>query len=333
MDIAQEEMQFLGILGICGQSFKLIFSHRKIFSQITLALIVPLSLIFLAHIQISNVLFSNILNKANELDDTPREDDRYHRLHRSFSSQLVYFCLFKLAYFIALLVFSLLSTAAVVFTVATIYTAGELTFKKVMRVVPNVWKRLIITFLCTFLAFLLYNVVMALILVLWYFTAAPTQAALPTLIIIAILYACGFVYLTVVWQLASVVSVLEDSKGFKAMVKSKNLIKGKAWVAIAIFLMLIVCLIGIEAIFELLVVHGGEFGVVGRVGFGAICCLLMFKLVLFGLVVQTVIYFVCKSYHHESIDRSSLSTHLEVYLGDYVRLRAKDVQLERVNNV
>ncbi|XAR62419.1 hypothetical protein NMG60_11017165 [Bertholletia excelsa] len=332
MDIAQEGMQFLGILGICTQSFKLIFSHRKIFSQITLALVVPLSLIFLAHFQVSDLLFSNILNKAFELYDTPRDSDRYHSLHRSIIFQLVYFCLFKLAYFTALLIFSLLSTAAVVFTVATIYTAGELTFKKVMKVVPNVWKRLVITFLCTFLAFFLYNVVMVLILMLWFFTAANNQAGLPTFIIIVILYACGFVYLTVVWQLASVVSVLEDSKGFVAMMKSKNLIKGKTWAAIIIFIMLIVGVIGIEVIFELLVVHG-EFAVVGRIGFGVVCCLLMFKLVLFGLVVQTVIYFVCKSYHHESIDRSTLSTHLEVYLGDYVRLTAKDVQLERVNNV
>ncbi|KAK4387356.1 hypothetical protein Sango_2342200 [Sesamum angolense] len=42
----------------------------------------------------------------------------------------------------------------------------------------------------------------------------------------------------------------------------------------------------------------------------------------------TVIYFVCKSYHHENIDKSALSDHLEVYVGDYVPLKGKDIQLK-----
>ncbi|GAU34592.1 hypothetical protein TSUD_15070 [Trifolium subterraneum] len=35
-----------------------------------------------------------------------------------------------------------------------------------------------------------------------------------------------------------------------------------------------------------------------------------------------------QSYHHENIDKSALADHLEVYLGEYVPLTAKDVQLE-----
>jgi len=50
---------------------------------------------------------------------------------------------------------------------------------------------------------------------------------------------------------------------------------------------------------------------------------------LIGLLTQSVFYFVCKSYHHESIDKSSLSDHLEVYLGDYVPLnKNSSIQLK-----
>ncbi|KAL8510732.1 hypothetical protein ACS0TY_017521 [Phlomoides rotata] len=38
--------------------------------------------------------------------------------------------------------------------------------------------------------------------------------------IVFIVYAFGFVYLTIVWQLGSVVSILEDSYGIKAVIKS-----------------------------------------------------------------------------------------------------------------
>ena len=69
-------------------------------------------------------------------------------------------------------------------------------------------------------------------------------------------------------------------------------------------------------------------GPAGRVAAGIGSLLLLLKVFLFGLVVQTVLYFVCKSYHHENIDKSALSEHLEGYLGDYVPLKSKDVQME-----
>ena len=136
----------------------------------------------------------------------------------------------------------------------------------------------------------------------------------------------GFVYISVVWHVASVVSVLEDDCcGIQAMVKSKALIKGKMKLAISIFLFLNLWFIGIQMAYERYVVLGGS--VWWRIAFGNLCFNLLVILILFGLVIQTVIYFVCKSYHHESIDKSSLADHLEVYLGDYVPLTSKDVQL------
>uniref|UniRef100_A0A5B7CCM6 Uncharacterized protein n=1 Tax=Davidia involucrata TaxID=16924 RepID=A0A5B7CCM6_DAVIN len=333
MDREQEETQFLGLFGIYVESYKIIFSWRKIFSQITLALILPLSFIFLAHIEVSEQLFSRILHNEFELDETRAGTKRYNKLSDILSTEWTYFWLFKFAYFTFLLIFSLLSTSAVVYTVACIYTAREVTFRKVMSVVPKVWKRLMVTFLCTFLAFFAYNVVAALVIVLWALTVGDTQIGAVVFFIILILYAVGFVYMTIVWQLASVVSVLEDSRGMKAMTKSKELIKGKMWIAIIIFFKLNLSLVVIQILFGRFVVHvhgGSSLGLFHRVGFGLLCLLLLFKLFLFGLVIQTVLYFVCKSYHHENIDKSTLSDHLEVYLlGEYVPLKTKDVQLEQ----
>ncbi|XP_065631902.1 uncharacterized protein LOC111984331 [Quercus suber] len=238
MDREQEEMQFLSLFGIYKEACKIMYSWRRLLGQISLVLILPLSVIFLVHMQVSEVLFSKIVHSEIFLDDTRAGSHTYNKVSNVLSSEWTTFWLFNAAYFTILLILSLLSTSAVVYTIACIYTGREVDFKKVMSVVP--------------------------------------KAFIPISIVFMILYFVGFAYMTIVWQLASVVTVLEDTYGFGAMIKSKALIEGKM-----------------------------------------------------GVAALTVLYFVCKSYHHENIDKSALSDHLEVYLGEYVPLKAKDVQLEQ----
>lgn len=141
-------------------------------------------------------------------------------------------------------------------------------------------------------------------------------------LLLFVAYLIGFVYIFIIWNLASVVSVLEDVYGFPALVKSRGLIKGKMGVAVACFFVLFICILGIEMVFDYLVFPGR---VKFRDGVGSLCLFFLFVVSLFGLVVQTLIYFVCKSYHHEKIDKNSLADHLEGLLGEYVTPKAKDV--------
>lgn len=329
MDREQEEMQFLGFFGIYKEASKIINSWRKIFSQITLTLILPLSFIFLIHIEVSNLLFRKILYHSIEMDETNPNTPQYNKLSDMVSSEWITLLLFKIGYFTLLLIFSLLSTSAVVYTIASIYTAKDVTFKKVMSVVPKVWKRLMLTFLCAFGAFFAYNIVTMLVIILWAVTIGVNSGGFVVFSLIAVLYFIGFVYLSLVWQLASVVTVLEDSCGVRAMMKSKELIKGKMVLSIFIFLTLVGSFVLIRLLFKETVVDGWSVGSVDRTAYGVLCFLLLSCLFLFGLVLQTVLYFVCKSYHHENIDKSALADHLEVYRGEYVPLKAKDVQLEQ----
>ncbi|PON60846.1 polyadenylate-binding protein 1-B-binding protein [Parasponia andersonii] len=331
MDIEQEEMQFLGVFDIFKEAYKIILTWRKIFSQITLTLIFPLSLLILIHIEVSDILFRKIIHNEIDLDETQVGTPKYNKLSDLISSEWTYLWLFKAAYFTFLLIFSLLSTSAVVYTVASVFTARELSFKKVMSVVPKVWKRLMVTFLWTFLAFFAYNVVAMILLIVVFVImgAVSYYLGIGTLVVLGVSYVGGFIYLGLVWQLASVVSVLEDARGIQAMNKSKALMKGKMWTAIFIFGILTVLSFVIQFAFQKLVVHGWSFGELDRICYGILSLLVFVKLMLFGLVIQTILYFVCKSFHHENIDKSALSDHLEVYLlGEYVPLKAKDVQLE-----
>ncbi|OMO56200.1 hypothetical protein COLO4_35751 [Corchorus olitorius] len=330
MNSEQEELQSLGFFGILKESSKIIFSWRKIFSQITLAFILPLSFIFLAHIQISQFIFVDILRDQNALQNsagTPYSD----KLSGAVSSKWVAFWLFKAAYFIVFLVLALLSTAAVVYTVACIYTGKEISFKKVMSVVPRVWKRLIVTFLWSFAIVLVYNfvAVFCLLLPVLIIYLGFSNVGVAIFVVLFLLYLAGLIYIAVVWQLAGVVSVLEDVYGIQAMKKSKALIKGKMGVALALFLLLILCFGVIQTLFQFEVAFFWSLSVGMRILIGILCLLLLFNAILFGLVAKTVLYFVCKSHHHENIDKSILADHLEVYVGEYLPLKSKDVQLEQ----
>ncbi|KAL5075625.1 hypothetical protein RYX36_014609 [Vicia faba] len=328
MDREQEEMQFLGLFGIYKESNKIIVSCSKIFSQIALILMLPLSFIFLIHIDVSNILFKKIMINTQEVVHTPQGTPQYQKLSDIISSEWTTFLLFKLAYFTCLLIFSLLSTSAVVYTIASFYTARDVSFKTVMNVVPKVWKRLMVTFLCTFIAFFVYNIMAILVFIIWAVSIGYNSGGVVILVIIGILYFVGALYLTVVWQLASVVTILEDSYGVEAMMKSNELIKGKVGLSIVLFLMLSVSIFGIQFLFTKVVVGGWWVSLVVRTMSGILCVVLLPNMFLFGLVIQTVLYFVCKSYHHQSIDKSVLSEHLEVYHGEYEPLKDKDVQLE-----
>ena len=70
--------------------------------------------------------------------------------------------------------------------------------------------------------------------------------------------------------------------------------------------------------------EGVRFGVDGQ---NSVFFLLLSHMFLLMLVIQTVMYFVCKSYHREIVDKSALSYHLEVY-ECYEPLKTKDVQLD-----
>ncbi|KAL3721439.1 hypothetical protein ACJRO7_033868 [Eucalyptus globulus] len=331
MDREQHELQFLGFLGVYRETTKIILKWRTIFAQIMLVLILPLCVVSLAAFEVLQLLTFKI---DFDLDNAWKYSPRYRDLSRMIKKEWIAFCLYELGYFIFVFIFSLLSTLAVVYTVACIYAAKQITFKKIMSVVPRVWKRLMVTFFWCFAPFFVYNVVavgllIAWLVTVWQFAVCPALG-IAVAVILLILSIVGFVYIAMIWLMASVISVLEDAYGRKAMVKSRRLIKGKMGLWVWCFLGVLVWSVLVQAFFESLLVLGlPPIGV--TIGVGLICLMLLLMLTLFNLVVQTVIYFVCKSYHHENIDSFCLSDHLEGRLGDRPSEGQKAVQLEQLH--
>ncbi|XP_071694297.1 uncharacterized protein [Rutidosis leptorrhynchoides] len=316
MDKDQSEMQNVGFFGLYKETFKTIFSWKKIFFQITISFILPLSFIFLAHI-----IIADVLNWRIERYD---HNENYY-IHRRVSSQWIGYWIFKFIYLTLLFFFSLLSTAAIVYTLATVYTDGDITFKKLLKILPSVWKRLALTFLWTYFGFFIYNVVSGVVAVIWKTTISDTTFGWIVFWVLFSIYAIGFIYITALWQLASVVTVLESSYGLKAMLKGHDLIKGKRWLSWFVFFVLYCFFAGILILFYVFVWNFTFFTII----IGIVCLFLLMNLFLVGYVAQTMLYLVCKSHHGEPIDKAGLSTQLGGYLGQFepVFRANKDVEL------
>lgn len=149
--------------------------------------------------------------------------------------------------------------------------------------------------------------------------------------VIFLLFLVVHVYITALWHLASVISVLEPVYGFVAMKKSYELLKGKTRIAsVLVFAYLALCGV-IGFLFGAVVVHGGNnYGVFVRIVVGGFLVGVLVIVNLVGLLVQSVFYYVCKSYHHQGIDKTALHDHLGGYLGEYVPLKSS-IQMENLD--
>ncbi|XP_047938122.1 uncharacterized protein LOC125185602 [Salvia hispanica] len=285
--------QLNNIYFILMESVTIIFSWKKIFTQITIATIFPLYLLSLLH----ELLFSNILH--NSFNNSPNK---------------WWFCLFNAAYIVLFLVLSLVSTSGVVEAVALVYTAKEPRFAEVMGVVPRVWKRVTATFLWSLLLVVTYNTA----------AFAPISPWVSYNLIFYSVYAAGFVYISIIWHLASVVSVLEECGGVDAMIKGLGLVKGRMVISGVVFFLLNLCFVWIEVVFQRYVVVGEM--VWRRIGCGIVSLLVLCGITLLGLVTQTVVYFDCKLYHGEiNIIPIANSNDARVDLGDYAPFRSNEL--------
>lgn len=307
----------LGFFGVLKKTFELIFSNKKIFSQITFALIVPLSLIFQANILVTQLLSSKMFGNNDNMHPT-FDIFQYSNLNLSELNSfkgVVFWALIKFSYFFFTLIFSFLCTSTVAFIVSCIYTGNDINVKKAFSIIPKVWKQVLFTLLISLFIVFSYDVVFGslLVLTLGFLLNGP---AIIAGVVALILFFAGSLYITITWHLAIVVSVLEENVyGIKAITKSRFLLKGKIGLAMGMLVISGVCSAVIDAIFQKFALRELLIQNVGiRVGIGVFCFLLESLLILFYLVVQAVVYYVCKSYHADGFAGDAAHQQKVIYI-------------------
>ncbi|KAI3850326.1 hypothetical protein MKW92_036136 [Papaver armeniacum] len=287
----------MGFFGMYMDACKITVLWKKLCSQIVLATILPLTILYLSDIQISDFILS-------------------HTFQNNKKTKWIVFGITRFVYSILILIFYLFSTSSVVYSVSCFYTSKDPNLKRVVGIFPKVWGRLLVTFLLLFFIMAICTTVY-LGLILLFVSSFHGRKVLAFIICLTIPYFIVFLYMTTVWNMAMVISVLEKDYGRKALVKSMRLIKGRIWVSSFIFIAVEIIFTGMSVGFYSMVLGRKKLNLVGKIFVGIIWYLLSAYFLHFYLVIQAVVYFVCKSYHGEDI--SNVAAHLEVSHENFVR--------------
>jgi hypothetical protein len=197
-----EELETLKAIDLLRESITIPRASPRIFSLITLSLVFPLSFSILAHSLFTHPIFLRL--EAN-MDSNSLSSS-------SSDPNFEYFLLFfyQFIYLFFLFTFSLLSTAAVVFTVASLYSNKAVTYSDTMSAIRPIFPRLFRTFIWVSLIMVVYNGLLVLTILVLVVVFGPYSAAFMFLLVpIVLLFLAIHVYISTLWHLASVVTVLE----------------------------------------------------------------------------------------------------------------------------
>ncbi|MCL7025418.1 hypothetical protein MKW94_018218 [Papaver nudicaule] len=308
---AAEDLKFLNSNQIIKEAVKIPAKSSPLkFLLITLTLILPLSLIQL-FFEISLSRF--LITFGDSFSTGTTNHSSAVSLIRTYSVQ-------ELFYILSLFLFTLVSTSAIVFTVASLYASKPVSFIPALFAIPRMFKHLVITFfyvlllmIFNYLVFCTPGVVLA-----WLDRSTDDALSWGLIIIFSIFYVCFHLYVTTLWHLASVISVLEPNVyGLAAMKKSKQLLAGRTSIALALASLYGWTIWTLELAFQFGMQHFPPVHFMGKVLFGLLCLFMMAAVNLTGLLVQSVFYFACKSHHNQVVDKRVLYDHLGGYdLGD-----------------
>ncbi|MCL7048584.1 hypothetical protein MKW94_021403 [Papaver nudicaule] len=304
---AAEDLKFFNANQIINEAVKIPAKSSPVkFLLITLTLILPLSLIqllFENHNFILYLIFDDYFSGHHH------SSSAYNQFIRTYSVD-------EFFYILSLFFFSLLSTSAIVFTVASLYASKSVSFIPTLFAIPRIFKHLVVTFFYVLLL-MIVNYLAACVPISVLPSAKINGALLLVIIFIFdVIYDLVHIHVTALWHLASVISVLEPNVyGLAAMKKSKQLLRGRTDIAFELASLYLLATWMIEFVFELVMqlpVH-----IMVTLLLGLLCLLMLVAVNLTGLLVQSVFFFACKSHHNQVVDKKLLYDHLGGYdLGD-----------------
>ncbi|MCL7042017.1 hypothetical protein MKW94_001112 [Papaver nudicaule] len=309
---AAEDLKFLNARQIISEAVRIPARSSPLkFFLITLTIILPLSLIQLLFEIHTSILYETFYNYLSGHNSSPSDK----QFIRTYSIQELFYIPF-------LFLFFLLSTSAIVFTVASLYASKPVSFIPTLFAIPRIFKYLVLTFFYALLLmavnYLVYSIPISVL------ASENTNEALLVglMVIFTIIHILVQNCVTALWHLASVISVLEpDVYGLAAMKKSKQLLRGRTKIALELANLYFTATWIPELMFLLATQFPVHFMIKLLLGFLGLFMLVAVNLT--WLLVQTVFFFACKSYHNQVVDKKVLYDHL----GGYDLLRHKTVAL------
>ncbi|PIN02302.1 hypothetical protein CDL12_25188 [Handroanthus impetiginosus] len=204
---------------------------------------------------------------------------------------------------------SLLSKAAVVYSVDCTYSRKKFDPSKFYVIISKIWNRIVLTYLwvcavlsgCVSLFLVLLVAVSSVFLIMGFSSDLIIYAAMFVGLIFSVVLANAII----ICNIAVVISVLEDVSGPQALIRSSLLIRGQTQVGLLIFLGSTIGMAFVEGLFEHRVKTLSYGDGSSRIWEGPLLVLMYSFVVLIDSMMSTVFYFSCKSYRMESANEEN----------------------------
>ncbi|XP_010551632.1 PREDICTED: uncharacterized protein LOC104822182 [Tarenaya hassleriana] len=198
---------------------------------------------------------------------------------------------------------SLLSRAAIVYSVDCTYSRTNADVSKFIVTVQRLWKQLVVTYLwiCLVIVGCLTSFFVILIAICSSFSVLGLSPDLHTYgaIVVGMVFSVVFANAIIICNTAIVVCILEDLSGHRALVRASDLIKGQTQVGLLIFLGSTIGLAFVEGLFEHRVKNLSYGDGSSRIWEGPLLVVMYSFVVLVDSMMSAVFYFSCRFYRSE----------------------------------
>ncbi|XP_065851433.1 uncharacterized protein [Euphorbia lathyris] len=295
-----ESLLLMSIAGILRESFKIFTKNGKIFSFIAIITLFINSIQYFSNFYTIKPLIANLIMEGTVLKTFP-ENPESPKIISHITKDLKVFIGLELIYFTIDTLLFLFLTSATILAAALIHGGkqNDLSFKNLLSKTLKSWFRVLATWFFTFLFCVLFFFVFV-ILVSVTALIFPNHshlllAAIPLGVSAMILY----IYLSVTWNLAIVISAIEKTKGIEAIRKAGEILKGMKLKGFLMNLLLCVVAVGLSSGIQMIDWGKSQSFVVFK---GVVVVYVRSLLNMYYFAVFTVIYYMCKKNHGERVD-------------------------------
>ncbi|KAK6931287.1 hypothetical protein RJ641_003080 [Dillenia turbinata] len=210
--------------------------------------------------------------------------------------------------------FSLLSKAAIVYSVDCTYSKKLFDGSKFFSVIRQIWRRVVVTYLWVCMVIVgcltLFLVLLVVVCNSFVLVGFVGDLVVYPAMVVGLVFSIVFANCIIVCNIAIVICVLEDVSGPQALLKSGLIIKGQTQVGLLIFLGSTIGLAFVEGLFEHRVKTLSYGDGSSRIWEGPLLVIMYSFVVLIDSMMSAVFYFSCKSWSMEiSEDKQGKETH------------------------
>ncbi|KAJ4839082.1 hypothetical protein Tsubulata_046425 [Turnera subulata] len=288
----------MNALEILRETVRILRCNSSSFLAVAALLICPVSAVLLSNVLVDQSVAKRLtirfllVAKSSGLPLRPFIKHSCHRFAEMAVSSATCFPLF--------LTLSLLSKAAVVYSVDCTYSRREVDLSKFWGIIRKIWKRVVSTYLwacmvvvgCLVFFCVLLLAVSSTFSVIGFWPELNLYAAM----IVALVFSVVFANAIIICNIAIVISVLEDVSGPQALLRSSVLIRGQTQVGLLIYLGSTIGLTFVEGLFEHRVKTLSYGDGSSRIWEGPLLVLMYSFVGLIDLMMSAVFYFSCRSY-------------------------------------